>query len=157
MKRIVSIIGQSDSTAEQDAQAYELGRLISKSGYAIVCGGKGGVMEAVARGAHEEGGLCIGILPGNDPDAGNRYLTLAIPTGLGHARNLLVARAGEVVVALGGAYGTLSEIAFALTMGKVVIGIDTWSAASHSGISAEVIAVESPGEAMALIKKTLSN
>lgn len=157
MKRIVSIIGQSDSTAEQDAQAYELGRLIARSGYAIVCGGKGGVMGAAARGASDEGGLCIGLLPGDDQDGANGFLALAIPTGLGHARNLLVARAGQVVVAIGGGYGTLSEIAFALTMGKLVIGIGTWSAVSHSDVDAEVISVHSPGEAMEHIDSFFSN
>jgi uncharacterized protein (TIGR00725 family) len=152
MKKIISVIGQSDSTSEQEALAYDLGKLISEAGYAIVCGGKGGVMQAVARGASETGGLCIGLLPGNDQSEGNPYLTLGIPTGLGHARNMLVTRAAEVVVAIGGGYGTLSEIAFALTIGKVVIGIGTWTAASHAGVSAEVISVNTPEEAMVHIR-----
>lgn len=153
--KVVSVIGQSNSTPAQDAQAYELGKLLSEKGCAIVCGGKGGVMQAVARGAAENGGLCIGLLPGHDRSEGNPFLTMGIPTGLGHARNMLVVRAGDVVVAIGGGYGTLSEIAFALTMGKVVIGIDSWSAVSHAGVPAEVIAVGSPDEAMQYIQRHL--
>jgi uncharacterized protein (TIGR00725 family) len=157
MKRIVSVIGQSRSSNAQSEQAYELGKLLADAGYAIVCGGKGGVMEAVARGAEEKGGLCVGLLPGQDRMEANRHLTMAIPTGLGHARNLLVSQAGEVVVAIGGGYGTLSEIAFALTMGKTVIGINTWKAVSHAGVPAEVIEVETPQEALEYINKILAN
>lgn len=157
MKRIVSVIGQSRSSNAQSEQAYELGKLLADAGYAIVCGGKGGVMEAVARGAEEKGGLCVGLLPGQDRMEANRHLTMAIPTGLGHARNLLVSQAGDVVVAIGGGYGTLSEIAFALTMGKAVIGINTWKAVSHAGVPAEVIEVETPQEAFEYINKILAN
>jgi uncharacterized protein (TIGR00725 family) len=157
MKRIVSVIGQSSSNTKQDEQAYELGKLLADAGYAIVCGGRGGVMEAVARGAAENGGLCVGLLPGHDRMEANRHLSVAIPTGLGHARNLLVSQAGDIVVAIGGGYGTLSEIAFALTMGKVVIGINTWKAVSHAGVPAEVIAVKSPQEAVEHINKILAN
>lgn len=153
MTKIVSVIGQSKCSVEQDTTAYQLGRLLSAAGYAIVCGGTGGVMEAVARGASEAGGMCVGLLPGADSREGNRYLTLAIPTGLGHARNLLVVRAGVALVAIGGGYGTLSEIAFALTIGKTVIGLDTWSASSHQGVPADVIAVGTPEEALQRIEQ----
>ncbi len=156
-KKVVSVIGQSRSTPEQDAQAHELGKRISESGYVIVCGGKGGVMQAVARGAAESGGMCIGLLPGYDRSEGNPFLTMGIPTGLGHARNMLVVRAGDIVVAIGGGYGTLSEIAFALTMGKVVIGLNSWTAVSHAGVPAEVLAVRSADQAMKYINKHLSD
>lgn len=155
MRKIVSVIGQSDSTEEQYSHAYELGRLLAQAGYPIVCGGMGGVMEAVARGAAESDGMCIGLLPGSDPESGNAYLTLAIPTGLGHVRNTLVVRAGEIVIAIGGGYGTLSEIAFALTMSKVVIGINTWSAESHAGIPADVVRVGSAADAVRYIQQNL--
>jgi uncharacterized protein (TIGR00725 family) len=151
MKKLVSVIGQGTSSERQDLQAFELGKMLSQAGYSIVCGGKGGVMEAVARGAAETGGLCIGLLPGHDQMEANRYISVAIPTGLGHARNYLVVQAGEVVVAVGGGYGTLSEIAFALTMGKTVIGINTWKAISGSGIEAEIIAVQSVSEAVEMV------
>ena len=153
MNKIVSVIGQGRSSDQQDAQAFELGIMLSQAGYSIVCGGKGGVMEAVARGAAQTGGLCIGLLPGHDQTEANPFLSVAIPTGLDHARNYLVAQAGEVVVAIGGSYGTLSEIAFALTMGKPVIGINTWKAISGSGIGAEIIAVQSVGEAVEKVNK----
>ncbi|MGD8850707.1 MAG: TIGR00725 family protein [Anaerolineales bacterium] len=153
---IVSVIGQGDSTEAQEAQAFELGKLIAEAGHAIVCGGMGGVMQAVSRGASEHEGLCIGLLPGYKQSEGNPYLTLGIPTGLGHVRNVLVARAAGAVVAIGGGYGTLSEIAFALTMGKTVIGLNTWSAESHAGILAEIIKVQSPEEAMIEIEKVFN-
>ena len=113
-------------------------------------------MESVARGVAESEGLCIGLLPGHDQMEANRFLSVAIPTGLGHARNYLVVQAGQVVVAVGGGYGTLSEIAFALTMGKTVIGINTWKATSGSGIGAEIIAVQSAREAVEKVNKILT-
>jgi uncharacterized protein (TIGR00725 family) len=95
-------------------------------GVIVVCGGLSGVMEAVSRGVRRRGGVVIGILPGYDRSAGNRHLSVAIPTGLGHGRNLLVAAAGDVLVALPGASGTLSEIAFALRLGRPVVGLSAW-------------------------------
>jgi uncharacterized protein (TIGR00725 family) len=153
MMKIVSVIGQSDSTRDQETQAYELGKELAQAGYVIISGGMGGIMQAVARGVSEHDGICIGLLPGHRQSEGNPYLTVGIPTGLGHARNILVARAGEVVVAIGGGYGTLSEIAFALTMGKVVIGLNTWSAVSHTGVPAELIKIQSPQEALLELQK----
>jgi uncharacterized protein (TIGR00725 family) len=155
-KKIVSVIGQSSSTPEQDAQAVELGKLIAEAGHVIVCGGMGGVMQAVAKGAAEHNGICIGLLPGDDQAEGNPFISVGIPTGLGHARNMLVVRAGDIIVAIGGSYGTLSEIAFALTMGKVVIGLDSWSARSHAGVPAEILAVKTAKEAMDYINKHFS-
>lgn len=155
MNRIVSVIGGSECTREQERDAYQLGVLLAGEGYAVVCGGGAGVMEAVARGSADGGGICVGLLPGTDRDAGNQHLTLAIPTGLGQARNTLVAAAGDVVVAIGGEYGTLSEIGFALINGKVVIGIDTWEATSHSGDDLPVIRVDSARVAFDRIQELL--
>jgi uncharacterized protein (TIGR00725 family) len=92
----------------------------------VVCGGLGGVMEAACRGARSEGGAAVGILPGLDRGAANRHVSIAIATGLGEARNALVVRAADALIAVGGAYGTLSEIALALKTGKPVIGLGTW-------------------------------
>jgi uncharacterized protein (TIGR00725 family) len=92
----------------------------------VVCGGLGGAMEAACRGAKQAGGTTVGILPGTDRSAANPYVDFALPTGLGEARNALVVRAADVVIAVGGGYGTLSEIALALRGGKPVIGLDTW-------------------------------
>jgi uncharacterized protein (TIGR00725 family) len=103
-----------------------VGRLLGERRAVVVCGGLGGVMEAACRGAKRAGGTTIGILPGADRGAANRFVDVAIPTGLGEARNPLVVRAADAVIAVGGGYGTLSEIAFALKAGKRVVGIDSW-------------------------------
>ena len=103
-----------------------MGRLLAEGGAAVVCGGLGGVMEAACRGAKSAGGATIGILPGADRAAANPFVDVAVPTGLGEARNALVVRAADGVIAVGGGYGTLSEIAFALKAGKRVVGIGSW-------------------------------
>jgi uncharacterized protein (TIGR00725 family) len=127
MMRYVAVIGGSEAAPDELATAEVLGRLIANEGWILVCGGLGGVMEAAARGCAAEGGTAIGILPGDDRRAANPHVLVSIPTGMGEARNALVARAADVVIALGGEFGTLSEIALALKMGKPVIGIGTWS------------------------------
>jgi uncharacterized protein (TIGR00725 family) len=106
--------------------ARSVGGRLAARGAVLVCGGLGGVMEAACRGAKEAGGTTIGILPGGDRAEANPYVDIAIPTGLGEARNALVVRAADALIAVGGGYGTLSEIAFALKAGKRVVGIGTW-------------------------------
>jgi len=103
-----------------------VGRQLAERGAVVVCGGLGGVMEAACRGAKEAGGLTVGILPGTDRAAANAFVDVAVPSGLGEARNALVVRAADAVVAVGGGYGTLSEIALALKAGKRVVGLDSW-------------------------------
>jgi uncharacterized protein (TIGR00725 family) len=122
----VSVCGPDPCSAEVGAQAEEIGRLLARAGAVVVCGGLGGVMEAASRGASEEGGTVIGILPGLDRSAGNRHLTLSIPTGMGEMRNALIVRAADAVIAVAGEFGTLSEIAFALKTGVPVVGLHTW-------------------------------
>lgn len=107
-------------------------------------------MEAACRGAQREGGLTVGILPGSDRSGGNPYLTIAVPTGLGEARNVIVARAAEAVIAIGGSYGTLSEISLALGAGLPVVGLNTWSATSASGNELGVRRAATPEEAVEL-------
>lgn len=102
--------------------AVEIGRLLASAGVAVVCGGRGGVMEAVALGVAEGGGLCIGLLPGSDPAEGNRHLTTALATGLGEARNSVIVTASAALIAVGGDWGTLNEVALALKLGRPV----TW-------------------------------
>jgi uncharacterized protein (TIGR00725 family) len=123
----VAVVGPGDASAGEEGVAEEVGRLLARRGAVVVCGGLGGVMEAACRGAREEGGTAVGILPGPDRGAANPHVTVAIATGLGEARNAIVARAADAVIAVGGEFGTLSEIAFALKMGKPVIGLGTWS------------------------------
>jgi uncharacterized protein (TIGR00725 family) len=106
--------------------AEEVGRLLARRGAVVVCGGLGGVMEAACRGASRAGGTTVGVLPGLDRGAANPFVSVAVATGLGEARNALVVRAADALIAVGGAYGTLSEIALALKAGKPVIGLGTW-------------------------------
>jgi len=122
----VAVAGGGVCTRRVRALAYAVGRGLALGGAAVVCGGLGGVMEAAARGAAEAGGLVVGLLPGTDRAAGNPHLTVAVPTGLGHARNALVAAAGDVLVALPGADGTLAEIAFARVLGRPVVVLGAW-------------------------------
>jgi uncharacterized protein (TIGR00725 family) len=119
----VAVIGPGD---EPTVAAAEVGRLLAERGAMLVCGGRGGAMEAACRGAKEADGLTVGILPGSDRSDANPFVDVVLPTGLGEARNALVVGAADVVIAIGGGYGTLSEIALALKAGKRVIGLDTW-------------------------------
>jgi uncharacterized protein (TIGR00725 family) len=122
----VAVIGPSEATGDERGQAETVGRMLAERGAVVVCGGLGGVMEAVARGAASAAGTVLGILPGKDRRDANSYVTIALATGMGEMRNALVVRAADVVIAIGGAYGTLSEIAFALRTGVPVVGIGTW-------------------------------
>lgn len=122
----VAVIGAGEASDPEIAAAETVGRSLAEAGIVVVCGGLGGVMDAVARGCAAGGGTSIGILPGDDRGPASPHLTLAIATGLGEARNALVVRAADAVIAIGGEWGTLSEIALARTMSKPVVGLDTW-------------------------------
>jgi len=123
---VIGVIGENDPTPEVVALAETVGAELASAGAVLVCGGLGGVMEAACRGARGKGGITIGILPGTQREDANPYVTYAIPTGLGHARNILVVRTAQAVIAIGGRYGTLSEIAFAKIEGIAVVGLQTW-------------------------------
>lgn len=138
----VAVIGASDASPEQVEAAHAAGRRLAELGAIVVTGGRGGVMEAACRGAKEAGGQTVGILPGLDRSDANAYVDVALPTGLGEMRNGLVARAAEAVVAVGGAWGTLAEIAFARAAGKAVFGVGSWELGEDG-----VVAVESGEEA----------
>ena len=124
---LIAVCGISRSDEHTDELAERVGGLVSARGGIVVCGGLGGVMAAAARGAKRAGGLSIGLLPGDDASDAAPDVSLAIPTGLGEGRNLLIVRACAALIAIGGAYGTLSEIALALRLGKRVVGLSTWS------------------------------
>lgn len=113
-------------------QAREVGHLLAAAGAVVVCGGLGGVMEAVSEGVAEAGGSSVGLLPGRDRTDANASLSIALPTGLGEARNWLVVCASDVVIAIGQGYGTLSEIALALRSGRHVVGLRTWAIADDN-------------------------
>ena len=123
----VSVIGASRCTTELAARAEEVGELLAERGCAVVCGGRDGVMEAVARGVKRRGGVTIGILPDADRRRAAPDLTYSVCSAMGHARNLSVVASGDVVIALGGAWGTLSEIGLARSVGRPVILLDSWS------------------------------
>jgi uncharacterized protein (TIGR00725 family) len=135
----VAVIGPGD---QPTVAAAEVGRLLAERGAVVVCGGRGGAMEAACRGAKEADGLTVGILPGSDSSDANPFVDVVVPTGLGEARNALVVGAADVVIAIGGGYGTLSEIALALKAGKRVIGLGTWEIEG-------VLAAEDPEAAVA--------
>lgn len=122
----IGVIGERRASAAMLAAAEEIGREIARRGGILVCGGMEGVMEAASRGAALAGGIVVGILPGSSPASGNDFVTVPIVTGMGEARNVIIARTAEALVAVGGAYGTLSEIAYALQFGVPVIGLQTW-------------------------------
>lgn len=120
------MIGSMLAKEEHYRQAREVGRMAAEKGAVILTGGLGGVMEAACRGAKEAGGRTVGILPGFDSSDANPYVDMPVVTGLNHARNIVVVRSSNVLIAVGGEYGTLSEIAFALKLGKPVVGLDSW-------------------------------
>lgn len=122
----VSVIGAGDADADALCAAEAIGEALAANGAVLVCGGRGGVMEAACRGAQAAGGTTVGLLPDDDRRHANAYLTVSLPTGMGELRNGLVARAGDAVIAVGGEFGTLSEIGFALKLGKPVVGWRTW-------------------------------
>jgi uncharacterized protein (TIGR00725 family) len=136
----IAVIGTgAESTPEELQEAEALGREIARRGAVLVCGGLGGVMESACRGARLEEGVTVGILPGNDPKAANPWVQIAIATGTGFARNLAVVSSARVVIAIGGNYGTLSEIAFAAKLGRPIIGLGTWSLARRPGSHEEIV------------------
>jgi hypothetical protein len=132
------------------AQAEAVGRSLALAGHVVLTGGLGGVMAAASRGAASVGGLAVGILPGEDRAAANRWVGLALTTGLGEMRNALLVRNADAVVAVGGAYGTLSEVALALRAGLVVAGLGTWDVEG-------VVALEDPDDAVALVVDALGD
>lgn len=125
----VAVVGPGDAPEAVQRQAEAVGRGLAGQGAVVVCGGLGGVMAAACRGAKEAGGTTVGILPGTDRSQANPWVDVAVPTGMGEARNALVVRSADTVVALAGEYGTLSEIALALKLGRPVVGLGTWEIA----------------------------
>ncbi len=150
MTKYVAVCGSGDTSAEDIKRAEEVGRLLAEAGAIVICGGLGGVMDAAAKGATAAGGIAVGLLPNEVRAGASEHLTVALPLGMGEARNALVARSADVVIAVGGEWGTLSEIALAKKMGKKVVGIETWEL-SHKGKEIEgIIHADSPDEAVRL-------
>ncbi len=140
----ISVIGASKCSKDIYKLAYEVGREIAKKKAILICGGLGGVMDAVAKGAKEAGGITVGILPGDNRIGVSKYLDISLPTGMSEARNVLVVKAANAVIAIGGEYGTLSEIAHALKMGTPVIGLKTWDIGKDEFGASRIIRVDDP-------------
>jgi uncharacterized protein (TIGR00725 family) len=124
--KIIAVIGANSCDQRIYQLAQEVGAGLAEKNFAVICGGLGGVMEAVCKGAKSKNGTTIGILPGNDPCDANPYVDIAIATGLGIARNIIIVRSAAGIIAINGKYGTLSELAFALQLNKPVVGLETW-------------------------------
>ena len=136
----VAVVGSGVAAHELYEKAREVGRLVAERGATVVCGGLSGVMEAAARGATEAGGTAIGILPDEDRRRQNSYLTYSVATGTGQARNLAVVCSGDVVIAVGGEYGTLSEIGFARKVGRPVVVLEGWDLGEHVTVAPSPLA-----------------
>jgi uncharacterized protein (TIGR00725 family) len=140
----VAVVGPGEASPDELHTAEEVGAGLAAAGVVVVTGGLGGVMEAASRGARSRRGRTLGLLPGDDRDAANGWVEIAVPTGMGELRNGLVVRAADAVVAIGGGHGTLSEIALALKLGRPVVGLGTWEVHGVDHVS-------TPEDALALI------
>ncbi len=142
--RVLAVIGAGTPDPETGAAAREVGRLLAEAGCVLITGGLEGVMAAASQGAREAGGLVIGVVPGSSPTEANAHVSVAIATGLGDARNVILANSAEAFIAIGGAYGTLSEIAFALKRGKRVVSLGSWD------VDPALLKADTPQEAVRL-------
>ena len=150
MKKYISVIGAGDYSETTAAAAEVVGSLIAQAGAVLVCGGMGGVMEAACRGARKSGGVTLGILPGLDRSEGNSELEYSLCTGIGHARNLAVAASGDAVIAIGGEFGTLSEIALARKSCRPVVLLGSWEISKDGDLPDGISTAASPEEAVKL-------
>jgi uncharacterized protein (TIGR00725 family) len=144
---MIAVIGARSCNEQVYELAFQAGQELARRGYTIICGGLGGVMEAACKGARSAGGRTVGILPGDNPAAANPFVDIAIATGLGPGRNLIIIHSAQAVLAINGSYGTLSELAFALQLNKPVVGLGTWD------ISEKIITATSPRQAVELISQ----
>ena len=151
--KFIAVIGGSQPSSKESRLAEAVGRELAKQGAVLVCGGLGGIMEAACKGARSEDGVTVGILPGDSRDTANPYVQIPIVTGMGYARNIAVVKSAQAVIAIGGNYGTLSEISYALANDIPVIGLNTWSLSKNGRQDNSITIVQSPAEA---VSKALS-
>ena len=147
-KKFIAVIGGSQCSAEEAKLAEEVGCELARRGATLMCGGLGGVMKAACKGASSEGGVTIGILPGESRRAANPYVQVPIVTGIGYARNIAVVKSAQAVIAIGGSYGTLSEIGHALQSGIPVIGLNTWALSRNGQQDNSIIPAQNSTEAV---------
>lgn len=154
---IVAVVGGGLCSPQEAATAEAVGRHLAEAGAILICGGMGGVMVAACRGARSAGGLTIGVLPGFNAADANPHVDIPIVTGMGEARNVIIVRTASAVIAVGGEFGTLSEIAFALKLGRPVIGLGTWELAREGSPVQAIIKAETPDEAVRLALSAVSS
>ena len=147
-KRFIAVIGGGECSAQEAELAEAVGRELARRGATLVCGGLGGVMKAACKGASSEGGITIGILPGDNNQAANPYVQIPIVTSMGYARNVVVVKSAQAVIAVGGSYGTLSEISHALQSRIPVIGLNTWALSRNNEPDNSIIVAQTPAEAV---------
>lgn len=152
----IGVIGESYPSEEGKKLAFEVGVEIAKAKAILICGGLGGVMEEAARGAKSQGGLTIGILPGTDRTTANPYIDIPIVTGLGEARNIIIVRSSQVIIAIEGSYGTLSEIAFCLKLNVPLIGLRTWMLQRENHEVPPIIYAQTAKEAVTIAVKKIN-
>ena len=145
---LIAVIGGSQCSPEEARIAEAVGRELAKRGAILICGGLKGVMEAACKGARAEGGVTIGVLPGNDRSEANPYVQVPIVTNMGYARNVIVAKSAHAVIAIDGEYGTLSEIAYGLQSNIPVVGLNTWSLSLKGQLNSSIIRAENAVEAV---------
>jgi uncharacterized protein (TIGR00725 family) len=153
----IGVIGGSEVSKQAYRLAEEVGQEIAKREAVLICGGMQGVMEAACKGASEAGGLTIGILPGDNRKQANRYVQIPIVTGIGYARNVAVVRSSQVIIAIDGSYGTLTEIGYALQAGIPVIGLDTWSLQIKGKVDKNIVPAKNAKDAVAKAMKLIEN
>ncbi|MEX0761159.1 MAG: TIGR00725 family protein [Dehalococcoidia bacterium] len=148
-RTFIAVIGAGNfATTRAMELAEETGRLLAEAGAVVVCGGLNGVMEAVCRGAKSAGGTTVGLLPGMDPATANLWVDIPVPTGLGFARNSIVVKTGQAVIAISGAFGTLSEIGHAIADGTAVIGLETWELSRDGAPDTSIVQAKNPQDAV---------
>ena len=145
---MIGVIGGETSSPAEGETAFAVGRELAARGHTLVCGGRGGVMREACRGARSEDGVTVGILPGDDRTDMNEFVTVPIVTGIGFARNTMIPRTADALVAVGGRYGTLSEIAFALIAGKPVVTMGSWDLTLPDGATAPLVSCDDAGAAI---------
>jgi uncharacterized protein (TIGR00725 family) len=153
---LIGVIGGDEAGGDALRIAFEVGREIASRGHVLVSGGRDGVMRESCRGAKEAGGLTVGILPGDDASDANEFIDIPIITGIGFARNTIVARTANALIAIDGSYGTLSEIAFGFTAGRHIVGLNTWQLRDSDGNEPPIERVETAAEAVAACERAVA-
>lgn len=156
-RKVIAVIGESEASDETIKLAHEVGTLIAEREGILICGGFGGVMKAAAEGAQKAGGLTIGVLPNYEKDSANEFIDIAITSGMGHARNVIITSSADGVIAIGGRYGTLSEIAFARKLGKPVMTLSSFEIHKDGKLQGDILSADTPRHAVSRLWKIMEN